>query len=94
MLSTDGTDPKTRPAAKFFLDRDLEPNLVTRDLGRVFLGRNLQCAQCHDHPLVDDYKQARLLRHPGVPEPLVPVPERRRPPTAVIAEKADGESPS
>ena len=46
-----------RRAAKFLLDRDLEPNLVTRDLARIFLGRNLQCAQCHDHPLVDDYKQ-------------------------------------
>ena len=57
ILSADGADPKRRAAAKFFLDRDLEPNVVTRDIGRLFLGRNLQCAQCHDHPLVDDYKQ-------------------------------------
>jgi hypothetical protein len=27
-------------------------------VGRLFLGRDFQCAQCHDHPLVDDYKQA------------------------------------
>lgn len=58
ILSADGTDPKTRAAAKFVLDREAEPNLVTRDIGRMFLGRDLQCAQCHDHPLVDDYKQA------------------------------------
>lgn len=58
ILSADGTDPKTRPAAKFVLDRKAEPNQVTRDIGRMFLGRDMQCAQCHDHPLVDDYKQA------------------------------------
>ena len=58
ILSADGTDPKTRGAAKFYLDRLAEPNLLTRDIGRMFLGRDLQCAQCHDHPLVDDYKQA------------------------------------
>ncbi len=90
LLSTDGADPKTRAAAKFFLDRDLEPHLVTKDIGRVFLGRNLQCAQCHDHPTIDDYKQADyygiqayLNRSFLFPNPQVP--------TAVIAEKAEGD---
>jgi hypothetical protein len=58
ILSSDGTDPATRAAAKFVLDREVEPNLMTRDLGRIFFGQDLQCAQCHDHPLVDDYHQA------------------------------------
>lgn len=58
ILTSDGTDPATRPAAKFVLDREVEPNLLTRDIGRIFFGRDLQCAQCHDHPLVDDYYQA------------------------------------
>jgi Protein of unknown function (DUF1549)/Protein of unknown function (DUF1553) len=58
VLSADGTDPKTRGAAKFYLDRLADPNLLTRDVGRMFLGRDLQCAQCHDHPLIEDYKQA------------------------------------
>ena len=57
ILSADGADPKQRPAAKFFLDRDGETHLLTRDISRVFLGKNLQCAQCHDHPLVDAFKQ-------------------------------------
>lgn len=90
ILSSDGTDPKTRATAKFYLDRDFEPNLVTRDLGRIFLGRNLQCAQCHDHPIVDEYKQhhyfgiyAFLNRTYLFPEPGAA--------NAVLAEKADGD---
>ena len=57
ILSADGSDPKKRAPAKFFLDRDGEPNLLTKDISRLFLGMNLHCAQCHDHPLVEAYKQ-------------------------------------
>lgn len=58
LLGSDGTDPATRPAAKFFLDRDAEPHSSARDTGRIFFGMDLQCAQCHDHPLVDHYLQS------------------------------------
>lgn len=57
LLSADGADAKSRPAARFLLDRELKTEETTRDLGRVFLGRDLQCAQCHDHPSIDDYAQ-------------------------------------
>lgn len=57
ILSSDGADPLTRPAAKFYLDRKGDVNLLTRDIARLFLGRDLQCCQCHDHPLIDDYHQ-------------------------------------
>jgi len=57
ILSADGADSKTRAAAAFYLNRDGEPNVLTKDISRLFLGMNLQCAQCHDHPLVDAYKQ-------------------------------------
>ena len=30
---------------------------LTRDVGRLFLGVDLQCAECHDHLMIEDYKQ-------------------------------------
>src|SRR5262249_37489944 len=30
---------------------------LTRDVGRLFLGKDLRCAQCHDHLFIGDYKQ-------------------------------------
>jgi len=58
VLQADGDDPASRPPARFFLDRQSEPHQLTRDVGRIFFGRDLQCAQCHNHPLFDDYLQA------------------------------------
>jgi hypothetical protein len=58
ILVADGEDPAQRPPARFALDRASDPNVLTRDVGRIFFGRDMQCAQCHDHPLVDDYLQS------------------------------------
>jgi len=58
ILAADGEDPAQRAPARFALDRGSEPNLMTRDIGRIFFGRDMQCAQCHDHPLVPDYLQS------------------------------------
>lgn len=55
VLSENGEE--TRAAARFLLDRELNMDNVTRDLGRIFLGRDLQCAQCHDHPAIEEYRQ-------------------------------------
>ncbi len=64
ILNPNPEDEATRGAA-FFLTKRLEnygqqpvdlPGL-TRDVGRLFLGIDLQCAQCHDHLFVEDYKQ-------------------------------------
>src|SRR3954469_1829371 len=57
ILSADGSDPKSRPAARFLLDRDGEPHVLTRDVSRLFLGMDFQCSQCHDSPIISDYKQ-------------------------------------
>jgi hypothetical protein len=58
LIASDGAEEKRRAASRFVMDRDAEPNLVTRDIGRLALGMDLQCCQCHDHPLIDDYFQA------------------------------------
>jgi hypothetical protein len=90
LLAADGVDPKARPAAKFYLERNFEPNLVTRDIARVFLGRNMQCAQCHDHPHIDGYKQADYFGILAFLNRSFLFPNANDA-KAVLAEKADGE---
>jgi hypothetical protein len=62
MISSDGRADDTRPAMKLLADgAGGDPNRMTQDIARLFLGRNLLCAQCHDHPTVKDYKQAEYM---------------------------------
>lgn len=58
ILLADGADPAKRAPVRFALDRGADPNILTRDIGRVFFGRDMQCAQCHDHPIVSHYLQS------------------------------------
>ena len=90
ILAADGVDPALRPAAKFYLDRDGDANLLARDIGRLFFGRDLQCAQCHDHPLVADYLQSEyygLLAFVG--RGVLFTDDKAK--TTYYAENADGE---
>ncbi|HZV06022.1 MAG TPA: DUF1549 domain-containing protein [Gemmataceae bacterium] len=90
ILTSDGADSKTRPAAKFYLEREAEPNLLTRDISRLFLGTNLQCCQCHDHPRIDDYKQAHYYGlFAFLNRSSLIVDQKLK--MAVLSEKADGE---
>lgn len=64
LLDPDASSETTRAAA-YFMTKRLEkygqnptdfPGL-TRDIGRMFLGFDLQCAECHDHLFIPEYKQ-------------------------------------
>ncbi len=57
MLINDGADETTRGAARWVLEREADPSALTRDTARLLLGRDLGCAQCHDHPKIDDFAQ-------------------------------------
>jgi len=57
MVSSVWWNPSQRALQRFFLDRGGDPHFIARDLGRVLFGRDMQCAQCHDHPQIDDYLQ-------------------------------------
>ena len=52
--------------ANFFFSKRLENygqnpvdySALTRDVGRLFLGKDFRCAECHDHLFIEEYKQA------------------------------------
>lgn len=92
ILSADGVDPALRPAVKFYLDRGGEPNLLTRDVGRMFFGVDLQCAQCHDHPLVSDYYQSDYYGIFAFLQRGAVFTEKDGKKQSYFVEKADGEA--
>lgn len=46
-----------RAEQRFFLERGGDAHAIARDIGRVFFGKDMQCAQCHDHPQIEDFLQ-------------------------------------
>ena len=90
ILSADGVDAKKRAAARFYLDREAKVEPLTRQIGRIFLGADLECAQCHNHPEVDDYLQVNYY---GISAFLVRsfVFSKGKKGRKVMAEKAVGE---
>lgn len=89
ILESDGTEPKTRPAARFMLDREADPNVLVRDVGRLFLGVDLQCCQCHDHLMINDYKQQHYYGLYAFVSRTVLVNDPKA--GAVLGEKAEGD---
>lgn len=46
-----------KPANRFLDKRAKASDVLTVDATRVFFGVDISCAKCHDHPLVEDWKQ-------------------------------------
>lgn len=91
ILGADGSDERIHEAAAFFLERNVEPQVLTRDVGRMFFGIDLQCAQCHNHPLIDDYLQQDFYGlHAFFVRTSLFQPDKKN--RALIAEQATGEA--
>ncbi|MFT4589047.1 MAG: hypothetical protein ACI9VS_001298 [Candidatus Binatia bacterium] len=90
ILSAEGEDAKKNGPAKFLLAREAEPNALTRDIGRMFFGMDMQCAQCHDHPRIDDYTQRDYYGiYAFLNRTYLFRPDAKKP--GVVAEKPTGE---
>ena len=64
ILNPNADDEATRGSALWYTKRlenygqnPVDIPALVRDVGRHFLGIDVQCAQCHDHLFVDEYKQ-------------------------------------
>jgi hypothetical protein len=57
LMLPDDADPKQKGAAEYLRTRVMDLDRVTNDVSVAFFGVNVSCAQCHDHPLVADWKQ-------------------------------------
>jgi hypothetical protein len=57
VLLPDDGNAKKRGAADFLRRRVRDLNRLTIDVSTIFFGVNISCAQCHDHPHVQDWKQ-------------------------------------
>lgn len=90
IFAADGSNKETQAAARFYLARAGDVNELTRDIGKIFLGADLTCAQCHDHPDVDEWKQDHYY---GISAFLIRsfVFTDKKKKQTVFAEKAEGE---
>jgi len=90
IFAADGSNKETQAAARFYLARAGDVNELTRDIGKIFLGADLSCAQCHDHPNVKDWKQDHYY---GISAFLIRsfVFTDKKKKQTVFAEKAEGE---
>lgn len=57
MLAGDENDEHQKAALQFVKHRVRNLDDLTNDTAVLFFGVNVSCAKCHDHPLVEDWKQ-------------------------------------
>ncbi len=57
MLIAGEDDPGRRGALQFLKSRGSDLDEMTNSTSSLFFGVSINCAKCHDHPLVEDWKQ-------------------------------------
>jgi hypothetical protein len=57
LILPEGQKPAQKAASEFLRPRLRDLDRLTTDVSVLFFGVNVSCAQCHDHPLVPDWKQ-------------------------------------
>ena len=57
LVTPDENDPKQKGSVEFLKQRVNDLDRLTSEISVNFFGVNVSCAQCHDHPLVSDWKQ-------------------------------------
>jgi hypothetical protein len=57
LMLPDQTDKAQKAAAEYLRGRVKDVDRLTAEVSSTFFGVNISCAQCHDHPLVLDWKQ-------------------------------------
>ncbi len=94
MLDPDPADEQQRLASYFLAvrlqngDNAAKTDAVTSGVSTVFFGVQLQCAKCHDHPFVDEWKQDNYY---GLAAFLGRTQTAKIGNTTVLKERADGE---
>lgn len=94
MLAPGLSDERQRGAAYFLAvrlrsgDNTEKLDNMTSGVASVFFGVQLQCAKCHDHPFVDQWKQDHYY---GLAAFLARTQEARLDNTPLIKERAEGE---
>jgi hypothetical protein len=94
MLAPDLKDENQRQAAYFLAmrvrggDNDAKIDSMTSGVASVFFGVQLQCAKCHDHPFVDQWKQDHYY---GLAAFLGRTQEARLDNTPIVKERAEGD---
>lgn len=83
MLGPWDTDA-VKPAMRFLDKRVKASDVLAVDTARAFFGVDISCAKCHDHPLVDDWKQEHFYG-------MVAFFHRTTGAKGKISEKDDGE---
>ncbi len=56
-MIADESNPDQKPALVFIKKRISDIDSLTNDTSSIFFGVSINCAQCHDHPLVADWQQ-------------------------------------